>query len=466
MTLKLRHFSLLSMSDLAAPRTPCTHEGEWYGPAYPPSPKQAAFLMETCREALYGGAAGGGKTDALLRAALQYVDVPGYAALLVRQTHPQLAMEGGFIERAHDWLAGTSARWNGGDKRWTFPNGASLTFMHMERDNDRFKIQGAEFHFIGFDELTNWSSDKVYRFSAARLRKPNAESVKGACPACGMTLADVPLRMRAGTNPGSRGEAWVQTRFVDAWLAGKTGKGAYAVDDMRFLPAFAHDNPGLDQEEYSQSLDVLDSQTRQQLKDGTWGIRANVMLRRDNFKVVEDWPRDGSRLVRAWDFASTEDRGDNDPDYTVGALLAVVHGQWWLIDIVRDRLGPGEVERLFMRTLLADQERYGLGVETVIEREPGSSGKLTVAAFQRMAAGHAVHGLAPLGDKATRARPLMAATENDNFFIVRAPWNEVYLEEAALFPDACPHDDQVDATTGGMAWLTQATGRGGLRYRA
>jgi len=192
-------------------------------------------------------------------------------------------MEGGFIERAHDWLAGTSAVWNGGDKRWAFPNGATLTFMHMERDMDRFKIQGAEFHFIGFDELTNWKSDKVYRFSAARLRKPNDMHAAAACPDCGMTLADVPLRMRAGTNPGSIGEAWVQQRFVDGWLDAKANDTQYQVDDKRFLPAFAHDNPGLNQDEYSQSLDVLDSQTRAQLKEGSWGIRANVMLKRDNF---------------------------------------------------------------------------------------------------------------------------------------------------------------------------------------
>ena len=452
------------MTDLlSAPRTPCAHSGHSYGPQYPASPKQNAFLMESCREMLYGGAAGGGKTDALLRAALQYVCVPGYAALLVRQTHPQLAMEGGFIERSQEWLAGTDAVWNAADKRWSFPGGGTLTFMHMERDADRFKIQGAEFHFIGFDELTNWNSDKVYRFSAARLRKPNEASAPRTCAGCSMSLADVPLRMRAGTNPGSSGEAWVQTRFVAQWQEWKLGK-ADAPAERKFLPAFAHDNPGLDQAEYSESLDVLDEATRAQLKDGTWGIRTNVLLKRDDFRIVDDWPRECAQLVRSWDFASTEDDGSNDPDWTVGALLALQGGQWFLIDIVRERMNPGDVERLFLRTLLADHERFGNSVETVIEREPGSSGKLTVAAFQRLAAGYSVHGQPPLGSKNERARPLAAASHNNNFRVVRALWNEAYLEEAALFPDACDHDDQVDATTGGMAWLTQDSGRGGLRH--
>ena len=412
------------MSDvLAPPRTACFN-GYSYLPDYPPSAKQAAFLMEDCREALYGGAAGGGKTDALLRAALQYVCVPGYAALLVRQTYPQLAMEGGLIDRAMDWLIQTDARYDKGDKRWTFPSGATLTFMHMERDDDRFKIQGAEFQFIGFDELTNWRTDKVYRFSAGRLRRPNATGTElKACPHCGMTLADVPLRMRAGTNPGSHGEGWVMKRFVEGWSQWKLGE-ADPPEDCRFLPALAADNPGLDHDEYDKSLDVLDAQTRAQLKDGTWGLRANVLLRRDDFKTVDDWPRDGARYVRSWDFASTEADGSNDPDWTVGALLAENDGQWWLIDLVRFRENPGEVERRFMTTLLADRQRYG-NIDTVIEREPGSSGKLTVAAFQRTASGFAVHGQAPLGAKTERARPLMAATQNGNFHIVNAAWNDV-----------------------------------------
>ena len=452
----------MSETLLAGPRTACT-SGHVYGPVYKPSEKQAAFLMEDCREALYGGAAGGGKTDALLRAALQYVCVPGYAALLTRQTYPQLTMEGGFIERSQEWLADTDAVWNAADKRWTFPSGATLTFMHMERDDDRFKIQGAEFQFIGFDELTNWTSDRVYRFSAGRLRRPNALlRTLPSCPGCGMTLADVPLRMRAGTNPGSRGEGWVMARFVERWSQWKLGE-AEPPTDCRFLPALARDNPGLDHQEYSKSLDVLDAQTRAQLKDGTWGLRTNVLLRREHFPLVDSYPKDGTRYVRSWDFASTEDDGRNDPDWTVGALVAERDGLWWLLDVVRSRVNPGDVERLFMTTLLHDARNYG-PIDTVIEREGGASGKLTVAAFQRMASGHAVHGLAPLGAKTERARPLMAASQNGNFSLLSAEWNATWLDEAAIFPDGT-HDDQVDAVTGGMAWLTQnGQGRGGLRY--
>lgn len=444
------------------PLKPCPIGGIEYGPPYSLSAKQTAFLQEDCREALYGGAAGGGKTDALMRAALQYICVPGYAAVLVRQTYPQLIMEGGFIERALEWFSGTPAVWHGGDKRWTFPNGASITFMHMERDDDRFKVQGAEFQYIGFDELTNWRSDKVYRFSAARLRRPKAQERLAACPHCGRTLADVPLRIRGGTNPGSRGESWVQARFVQPWAEFNAGDGP-PPQDQRFLPALLTDNPGLDSDEYLRSLDVLDQQSKAQLRDGTWGLRTNVLLQRNWFPIVDDWPRNGAQLVRGWDFAATDADEGGDPDWTVGALQALVDGQWFLIDVQRARVGPAGVESLFMQTLAADVERYGR-IDTVIEREPGSSGKMTVAHFQRMAAGFSVYGQPPLGSKTERARPLMAAAQNGNFSLVRGAWNEAWLDEAALFPDG-EHDDQVDAATGGMAWLTEQRGRGGLRYR-
>jgi len=75
-----------------------------------PFPQQAAFLLLPHREVLYGGAAGGGKSDALLMAALQYVDVPGYRALLLRRTFADLALPGALMDRAETWLAGTDAR--------------------------------------------------------------------------------------------------------------------------------------------------------------------------------------------------------------------------------------------------------------------------------------------------------------------------------------------------------------------
>src|SRR4051812_48713519 len=113
---------ILKLSELfPALQTYCPHDPH-------ANPKQAAFLLFPGLEAFYGGAAGGGKSDALLAGALQYVDVPGYAALLLRRTFSDLALPSALMARAHEWLGPTNARWNDTTKTWTFPSGASVTF--------------------------------------------------------------------------------------------------------------------------------------------------------------------------------------------------------------------------------------------------------------------------------------------------------------------------------------------------
>src|SRR5580704_14848446 len=140
-----------------------------------PTTRQAAFLFLDCLEAFYGGAGGGGKSDALLMAALQYVDVPGYSALIIRRNFSDLALPNALMDRAHAWLRGRRhAHWNENRKQWTFSSGATLTFGYLEGARDADRYASAEFHFIGVDELTQFS-EKQYVDMFARLRKPRCE---------------------------------------------------------------------------------------------------------------------------------------------------------------------------------------------------------------------------------------------------------------------------------------------------
>lgn len=165
-----------------------------------PWPKQKLFLDLDCLEAFYGGAAGPGKSSALLMAALKYVDVPGYAALLLRRTYADLSKPGALMDRAHQWLHGSGAHWNEQKKIWTFPkSGATLSFGYLETENDKYRYQGAEYQFIGFDELTQFT-DSQFTYLFSRLRR-----LKGST---------IPIRMRAASNPGGEGAQWVQERFV------------------------------------------------------------------------------------------------------------------------------------------------------------------------------------------------------------------------------------------------------------
>lgn len=208
-----------------------------------PFAKQAEFLALNCFEALYGGAAGGGKSSCLLMAALQYVHVPGYAALILRRTYADLALPGAIMDRAKALLIPQGVAWNDKDKRFTFPSGSTLTFGYLDSDRDRFRYQGAELQFIGFDELTQFP-EQWYRYLLSRLRR--------------LKTSEVPIRVRAASNPGGVGHEWVKRRFIDN------------PESRVFIPSTLDDNPYIDKVEYTKSLDELDAATARQLRDGIW----------------------------------------------------------------------------------------------------------------------------------------------------------------------------------------------------
>ena len=314
-------------------------------------------------------------------------------------------------------------------------------FGYLDHDNDQYRYQGTEFQFIGFDELTQFN-EAGYRYLFSRLRGPSP----------GRPLADVPLRMRATANPGGRGHDWVRRRFIEPHLAQLAGA---ASDPVRsFHPATLTDNPHLNQADYRASLQQLDPVTREQLLHGDWDIRPDGrMFRREWFGVVrtEDVPSSCPR-VRYWDLAATEPTPTNDPDFTVGALVALDPrtGRIYVLDVVRDRLRAAAVEQLVRRTA----ERDGPRVQIHIEEEPGSAGKALSDHYRtRVLQGFAMYACRPTGPKTTRASPLASRAEQGDVHLAAGPWNDTCLDELQLFPDG-RHDDQVDAIAGAVQALT------------
>lgn len=210
---------------------------------------QADFLTDGRPEIMYGGAAGGGKSEAMLMAAAQYVEVPGYNALILRRTYPQLAQAGGLIPRSHEWWHGCGAHWNGGEKTWTFPSGATVAFGHLQHELTKYDYQSGEYAFIGFEELTQFTETQ-YLYLFSRRRK--------------LIGAPYPVRVRSTTNPGGVGHKWVKARFIDS-----------TERTRRFIPALLEDNPHLDIEEYAAALENLDPVTRAQLRNGDWQVTLN-----------------------------------------------------------------------------------------------------------------------------------------------------------------------------------------------
>jgi len=383
------------------------------------------------REGFYGGAAGGGKSDALLMAALQYVDVPGYRAILFRRTYADLALPGALMDRAAEWLGPTDARWDGMEKTWVFPSGATLSFGYLATENDKYRYQGAEFQFVGFDELTHFLESQ-YRYLFSRIRR--------------LKTATVPLRMRAASNPGGVGHEWVKQRFI---VEGRE-KG------RPFIPARLTDNPFLDQREYTESLMQLDPITRAQLLSGDWQAReAGNYFQRQWFRIVDALPVNCVR-VRWWDTAATEPAKGKDPDYTVGLLAARdERGMYYVGDVRRMRGKPGDVEQLIRHTAQMD----GPNVIQLMGEEGGSAGKSMIHDYAvRVLAGFPFAGIRETGDKVTRAMPVSSQAQAGNIAVVKGAWLSDFFDELEAFPLGA-HDDQVDAMSGALMELIQGRGR-------
>jgi len=388
-----------------------------------PTEKQAEFLLCPKLEVLYGGAAGGGKSDALLSGALQFVDVPGYNAIIFRKTHRDHMLPEGLVPRSMEWI-GDRAKWNGADYKWVFPSGATLTFGYLETEQDKYRYQSAAFQYIGWDELTQFLESQ-YLYMMSRLRR--------------LEGFPVPLRVRAATNPGGVGHEWVRQRFLTEGK--KCGR--------LFIPARLEDNPFLDRETYERNLKQLDHVTYQQLRHGNWDIRSNAgKFKREWFEIVDDCPAEAQK-VRYWDLASTLPKVGTDPDYTAGALVAEKAGVYYIIDIKRRRETPQQIEALIKQTAELD----GPGVDVYMEQEPGASGVTVIDYYARQVlVGHAFRGHKTEGSKEVRSNPVSSAAESQNVKLVRGPWISDLLDELEIFPQGS-HDDQVDAVSGAFAVL-------------
>lgn len=396
-------------------------------------PTQQAFLLLDDLEAFYGGAAGGGKSEALLKAAVQYVDYPHYRALILRRTYPELSMPGAIMERAKQWFAGRSAQWVADDHKLVFPSGASVTFAHVQHPDDVYRFGGTEFHYIAFDELTRFT-EFVYRFMFSRLRKTAGDPI--------------PLRARSASNPGDVGHEWVKKYFVDPGSR-----------ERPFIPAKVQDNPSLDLEQYLHSLSRLDPVTRRRLLEGDWDVTgAGGFFQRYWFEIVPSIVGNIRRVVRYWDLAASVPTASNpDPDWTRGAKMALTWpeagaetGTYYVINMQSIRAETGDRDALIRQTALLD----GPKVPIVFEQEPGSAGKAQITYFQRKMPGFRVLGVKSSGSKETRAGPLASQAQSRNIRLVEGPWVEDFLAEADVFPTKGVHDDAVDAVAGAFTYLT------------
>lgn len=205
-------------------------------------------------------------SDALLMAALKYVHVPGYSALILRRSYSDLALPNAIMSRAQSWLANSDATWRAVDKQFVFPSGAKITFGYLALEQQKYRYASSEYQCICFDESTQFPISH-YTFMFSRLRGPQDPSDQ---------LSKVPLRMRSATNPGSISHEAVRQRFgiPDQIDFSKI----YRHDGRVFVPSRLDDNPSLNAEEYDKMLAELAPAEREQLRHGRWVRDASMLV--------------------------------------------------------------------------------------------------------------------------------------------------------------------------------------------
>lgn len=245
-----------------------------------PSPRQQAMMQRMEFEALFGGSAGGGKSDYLLVEALRQVHLGYYRAVIIRKTFPELE---DLISRSRELygFAFPRAKYNKTEHVWTFPSGAKIYFGSMQYEKDKLKYQGRHYDFVGFDELTHFSWDEyVYLFSRTRSSGPGLRGY-----------------IRSTANPGGPGHGWVKARFITAMKPGTpireiteikdpTGKPIQTESDRIFIPSSLFDNADLmrNNPHYLASLAMLPEAERNALLYGDWNSFSG--------QVFEEWKND------------------------------------------------------------------------------------------------------------------------------------------------------------------------------
>lgn len=434
----------------------------YFGPQEGP---QTEFLKTKADVAIYGGAAGGGKSFALLLEPLRYYNNPRFGAVIFRRNTTQVRNQGGLWDESLHLYSQLKGHPREAYLEWEFPSGMKVKFAHLENEKTVYDWQGAQIAYIGFDELSHFS-EKQFFYMLSRNR----------------SMSGVPGYVRATTNPDA--DSWVR-RLVD-WYIGSDGypikersgiirwfirqddaliwgdskeelTSKYGIinqpKSFTFIPSSVHDNKILMEKDpaYIANLMALSRVERLRLLGGNWNVRpsAGMYFQREWFEILDVIPGGFTTVIRYWDRAATKPNEQNrDPDYTAGLkLYKYPNGTFVIGDVRRMRDTPLKIEQFIKNTAGQD----GHAVKVCIEQDPGSSGVADAENYVRLLSGYNVQVRKPSVDKVTRALPVSAQAEHGNIKLLRALWNDDFLRELENFPperEGMGHDDQVDVLSG------------------
>lgn len=433
---------------------------------------QTVFLSTSADIAIYGGAAGGGKSWALLMEPVRHVKNPKFGAVIFRRTTTQIRNEGSLWDESfsmYPLLGGVPKEMV---LEWKFPSGASISMSHLEHEKSVSNYQGSQIPLEMFDELTHFSESQFF-YMLSRNRST-----------CGIRPY-----VRATCNPDA--DSWV-ANFIAWWIDQDTGYAIpersgvirwfvrvgsklvwadtpqelseYQMQDgngnlipippksVTFISSKLTDNKILMNADpgYMANLMSLPLVERERLLGGNWKIRpsAGLYFQRDWVKVIDIAPHDMYE-VRGWDLAATPLDGTNDPDGTASTKIGMTpDGKIVVTDATLDYLGPQGVENKVKRIAEAD----GYGVTIDIAQDPGQAGKSQIQSYSKLLEGYELRSSTETGSKITRFSAFSAQAEAGNVYVLRGPWNESWFNSLEGFPEM-KHDDPVDATSRAYARL-------------
>lgn len=258
-----------------------------------PLPKQEKFLEipDTVDEALFGGAAGPGKSELIVLFPILrgWFKHPNFKGIIFRRTFPQVREE--LVPRSRQYYEPVGGRYNKSDHQWTFPAyGSSISFGHAENDDDIRQYDTAQFQYIGFDELTSFT-EFIYTYMFSRCRSKWDE---------------LPAVIRSATNPGNIGHGWVRERFIEPYRineetvvqGGKLLRDKTTGSTRVYIHAKLEDNPYIDTPQYRAKLANLSDEADRKAKlEGDWWTFTGQFFRSFRREPFPDEPENAQHVI-------------------------------------------------------------------------------------------------------------------------------------------------------------------------
>lgn len=443
----------------------------------PQAGPQTMFMASSADIVIYGGAAGGGKTYALLLEALRHKNIKGFGAVIFRKNFTQITAEGGL------WDASTKIFSQVPDAHqrktpklhWKFDAGAKLTFAHLDREEDLLAWQGTEIAYLAFDELTHFTKHQfLYMLSRNRSTCGVKPYVRATCnPDSDSWVADFiswwidqdtgyPIRERSGVV-----RYMCVLNDVIYWgdspedLAEKYDIPPTDCKSVTFIASRLEDNKILmtSDPSYLSNLKAMTEVDMERLLYGNWKIKAQAgrYFKRTQVTIITEAPNDIIMWCRAWDLAATDEDENGDADLTAGVLMGLRKGGTVVVlNVINQRIKAGDVEKLVYNTALIDRQRYGYQYIVRVPQDPGQAGKVLAGQYVKLLSGFNVKTLPVSGSKELRATPFAAQWQNGNIEVLLGDWNEEYFSQLESFPES-KHDDMVDASSDAFSELTNNT---------